>query len=99
MSDVERAAVYVKLRKEYQEICQESRGMKEGILQYTESLESLIEDLRTQLEAVSLDRETVMEDTVMMFNRVQRYQDLLVRKADKRVRLEPFAEEFSPLES
>ena len=98
MTEQEQAATFLQLRKEYKEISDECKGLREALLQQAGKYTSLSFDIRERMDTITLHQETLNQDVKHLCDHLDRYQHLLQQKADRRTRLEAYGETFAPLE-
>ena len=98
MTEQEQAVIYLQLRKEYKEIGDECKGLREALIQMAGKYTSLSYDIRQRMSTTTVDTETLGRDAMQLRDRLQRYQHLLGQQADRKARLESYGETFAPLE-
>jgi hypothetical protein len=98
MTEQEQAATFLQLRKEYKEISDECKGLREALLQQAGKYTSLAYDIRERMDSTSVDEETLHHDAKQLCDRLKRHQHLLGERSDLKVRLDSYGETFAPLE-
>lgn len=99
MTDQEQAVIFLQLRREYKEIGDECKGLREALLQQAGKFTSLSFDIRERMDRAEVDQEGLKQDVKTLCDRLKRYQELLENQADRKARLENYGETFAPLES
>lgn len=98
MTDQEHAVIFLQLRREYKEISDECKGLREALLQQAGKFTSLSFDIRERMDRAVVDQEGLRKDIATLHDRLKRYQQLLGEQSNRKARLESYGETFAPLE-
>lgn len=97
MSEAAQAEVYLRLRAEYLAIHNELAGIKAELKRLGADFVAFGEGLLARPDRDTPDRGVLIQSANDACDKLKRYQDLLVRKADKKVELSGFSEPFTTL--
>jgi hypothetical protein len=91
MSDVEQAAVYLRLKKESREIQSEIAALEADIKQAGRHFEVLVEQLK-ECRAENAGWDSYMDVLSNLPKKVKRYQELQYEKEDRKKQLSKFSQ-------
>jgi hypothetical protein len=97
MSEATQAEVYLRLRAEYLAIHNELAGIKAELKRLGADFVSFGNGLQVSPDRETPDRGVLIQSANDACDKLARYQDMLVRKTDKKTELSGFSEPFTTL--